>query len=124
MNKNNKCPECGDPIIGRVDKKFCSDICRANYHNRINREDTMILKKVNAILRKNRNILKSLNPEGKTTIRIDYLLAKGFNFNFYTHIYTTKKGDSYYFVYEYGYLKIKNDYYVLVREEKLPGLVL
>ena len=26
-----KCPECGDKIVGRIDKKFCSDACRNSY---------------------------------------------------------------------------------------------
>ena len=28
-----RCPVCGRAIAGRSDKKFCSDICRAFYHN-------------------------------------------------------------------------------------------
>ena len=34
MEKN--CPECGEHIIGRVDKKFCSDQCRASHNNKLN----------------------------------------------------------------------------------------
>ena len=28
------CPECGEKIIGRVDKKFCSDYCRNAFNNK------------------------------------------------------------------------------------------
>ena len=33
-----QCPECEDPIIGRTDKKFCSDGCRNSYNNRVNKD--------------------------------------------------------------------------------------
>lgn len=36
MEKN--CPECGDKIIGRADKKFCSDACRNAYNNALNKD--------------------------------------------------------------------------------------
>ena len=31
-----KCLECESPLVGRVDKKFCSDYCRNSYNNKIN----------------------------------------------------------------------------------------
>jgi len=35
-NQQRNCPECGEKIIGRADKKFCSDQCRNSYNNRLN----------------------------------------------------------------------------------------
>ena len=32
------CLECGEKIVGREDKKFCSDGCRNAYNNKINKE--------------------------------------------------------------------------------------
>jgi len=115
------CLDCGEPITGRMDKKFCSDMCRNNYNNRLNSEVTNYVRNVNNILRKNRRILLELIPaDGKISVHKDKLTNKGFNFNYLTHLYTTQKGSSYRFVYEYGYLPLDNDFYMLViREQKV-----
>jgi len=115
------CLDCGEPITGRMDKKFCSDMCRNNYNNRLNSEVTNYVRNVNNILRKNRRILLELIPtEGKISVHKDKLANKGFNFSYFTHLYTTQKGNSYRFVYEYGYLPLENDFYMLViREQKI-----
>ncbi len=65
----------------------------------------------------NRKILKQYNKAGKVTVRTKILLDLGFNPNFFTHYWKTKKGEVYLFVYEYGFLKKKetgNEKYVLV----------
>jgi hypothetical protein len=42
------------------------------------------------------------------------LLQRGFNFSYFTNIYTTKGGNTYFFCYEHGYLQLDHDYYALV----------
>ena len=42
-------------------------------------------------------------------------IEKGFDFNYFTSIYTTKAGTVYYFVYNQGYLPLEGDYYALVK---------
>jgi len=111
---DNFCLECGTRLLGRVDKKFCNDQCRNNYHNKEKREDSTHVRKVNSILRKNRNILKSLNPKGKAKVRGKELTERGFNFKYFTNIYKTKENRHYYFVYEHGYTDIGNDFFALV----------
>ncbi|HET9053883.1 MAG TPA: hypothetical protein VFM90_06915, partial [Cyclobacteriaceae bacterium] len=56
------CQECGEKIIGRVDKKFCSDTCRISFNNKLNSDGTNYVRNVNNTLRKNRRILTELNP--------------------------------------------------------------
>lgn len=111
------CLDCGEPLIGRADKKFCNDQCRNNYNNRLNGNKTALIRKINNALLKNRRILAELNPDGKITVHKDKLSAKGFNFKFVTHIYTTQKGSTYRFVYEYGYLPLEHDMYMLVMRD-------
>jgi predicted nucleic acid-binding Zn ribbon protein len=113
------CLECGAKLIGRSDKKFCSDQCRNTYNNRLNKDETAYMKNVNRILRKNRRILKELNPGGKTKVKKQTLLAKGFVFKHFTHIFRNKEGKIYYFCYEYGYLPLDNDFYALVINKSL-----
>ena len=109
------CPECGEKIVGRTDKKFCSDYCRNAHNNKINKDNTNLVRNVNNQLRKNFRILEELNPTDKTRTSKAKLQAKGFNFEYFTSIYTTKSGTVYYFVYDQGYLPLEGDYYALVK---------
>lgn len=109
------CLECGEKIVGRIDKKFCSDYCRNAHNNNLNKDSRNLVRNINNLLRKNYRILEELNPEGKTKLPKSKLLAKGFNFENFTSIYTTKAGTIYYFVYDQGYLPLEGDYYALVK---------
>jgi len=111
------CVECGKPIMGRLDKKFCSDSCRNAYNNKLNSSSNNYVRNINRILKKNRRILEDLNPSGKAKVANTKLLEKGFNFNYYTNVYQTKKGTTYYYCYDYGYLPIENDFYFLVKKQ-------
>jgi hypothetical protein len=108
------CLECGDKIIGRADKKFCSDQCRISYNNQLNSDETNYVRNVNNILRKNRRILMELNTTGKTRLSRDKLNEKGFDFSYFTSLYKTKEGALYHYCYEQGYLEIEGNYFLLV----------
>jgi predicted nucleic acid-binding Zn ribbon protein len=113
-----KCPECGDPIHGRADKKFCSDQCRNAFNNRAKSTAGMAyVRKINGILARNRNILEAMNPDGKISLHKSKLYKKGFNTDYFTHIYKTRAGKMYYFCYDQGYMEISDEYYVLVRDK-------
>lgn len=111
------CLECGDKIIGREDKKFCSDGCRNAYNNKINKDSTNFMRNVNNKLRKNYRILSVLNVDGKGKTTKSKLLSKGFDFEFFTNILNTNTGNTYYFVYDQGYRVLENDFYMLVKKE-------
>jgi hypothetical protein len=115
---DKSCLECGDTFKGRVDKKYCSDLCRNSYNNKINSMTTVYVRNVNSILRKNRKILQKLTPSQTVKAPKIKLQQHGFNFGFHTHVYTTKKGAHYYFCYEYGYLPIENDHLILVKNKE------
>ncbi len=114
---SKECLECGDKIIGRIDKKFCSDGCRNAYNNRVNKDSKNLIRNTNNRLRKNYRILETLNPDQKTKTSRAKLIEAGFDFNYYTSTYTTKAGTIYYFVYDQGYLPLENDFYALVKRE-------
>ncbi|WP_396187359.1 hypothetical protein [Flavobacterium sp.] len=111
------CLECGDKIVGREDKKFCSDGCRNAYNNKINKDSTNFMRNVNNKLRKNYRILSALNVDGKGKATKSKLLSKGFDFEFFTNILETKTGNTYFFVYDQGYRLLEDDYYMLVKKE-------
>jgi predicted nucleic acid-binding Zn ribbon protein len=114
------CLTCGKTIRGRIDKKYCDDYCRNNYNNQVKGADNNLVRNINNALRKNRRILSELlhdgDEMGKTTR--DRLLQMGFNFTYLTHTYTNKKGNVYYFCYDYGYLPLENNWYLLVRRRE------
>jgi len=112
------CQECGSKILGRTDKKFCSDYCRNAFHNHRNKDNRNLIRNINNRLRKNYRILESFPlKEGKTTTRRSRLLDMGFDFTMMTTLYKTKKGTTYYFVYDMGYLPLEKDYYMIVKRE-------
>ncbi len=115
---SKKCLECGDSIQGRMDKKFCSDQCRSSYNNRLNSDSTNFMRNINNILRKNRRILASLNPNGKTKISKEELDSQGFRFSYYTNEYITKSGNVYHFCYDQGIMKLDNDKFAIVQRKK------
>ena len=119
MQPNRTCLNCGESIFGRSDKKFCDDACRNNYNNSQRRDVTNLMRNVNNALRKNRLILEKLVPSdtGKTKVHKDKLLKQGFDFDMLTSIYTTRNGNQYRFVYEYGYLELDESWLALVRRD-------
>ncbi len=112
------CLECDSKLRGRIDKKFCNDNCRNAYNNKNKREAGFYERKVNAILRKNKRILEKLTPKEKSKTTKEELLFNGFNFYYFTNVYNTKQGKTYYFVYDYGYLELDNDEYALVKKKE------
>jgi predicted nucleic acid-binding Zn ribbon protein len=110
-----ECPVCGDKIIGRADKRFCNDYCRNAYNNQLNKDSKNLIRNINNLLRKNYRILEKLNLKGKTKISKTKLISNGFDFQYFTSIYVTKTGNTYYFVYDQGYFLLENDFYVIVK---------
>jgi hypothetical protein len=119
MRSSKTCQECGDKIIGRADKKFCSDQCRISFNNKLNSDETNNVRNVNNVLRKNRRILMELNITGKSKVHQDRLMEKGFDFNYFTSTYTTKEGAIYHYCYEQGYLNVDKNWYLLVVKKEM-----
>ena len=115
--ENKTCLECGDAIKGRIDKKFCSDYCRNTYNNKVNKESKNLIRNINNRLRKNHKILSELNSSGKTKVSRSKLYDKGFDFQLFTSIYTTKTGNTYFYIYDEGYLDLENEQFLLIRKE-------
>ena len=111
------CLECDEKIIGREDKKFCSDGCRNAYNNKINKDSNNYMRNINNKLRKNYRILLSINTDQKIKTSRSKLLSKGFDFDYFTNILHTNTGNTYYFLYDQGYMLLDNDFVVLVKKE-------
>ena len=116
--KQRVCLSCKKEIQGRSDKKFCDVYCKSSYQYQQSKlKAPRFFKKVDNQLKLNRKILKYYNKGGKATVRSIVLLEQGFDPNFFTHYWKNQKGDTYLFVYEFGFLKRKEnsiEKYVLV----------
>ena len=114
------CLLCEKPLKGRSDKKFCDDYCRAAYNNDLKSAANNNIRNVNNALGKNRRILESLLPDGEQMVKAnrDKLLHLGFQFKYMTHTYTNQKGNVYHFCYEYGYLPLENNWFLIVKRNE------
>jgi hypothetical protein len=118
MRLQNECLYCKKQITGRTDKKYCNLHCKSAYqYQRAKEQPDRFYNIVDNQLKLNRKILKEYNKGGKVIVRAELINELGFDPNFFTHYWKNKKGEVYLFVYEYGFMKIKeatNEKYILV----------
>lgn len=114
--ENKHCRECGKPVFGRIDKKYCSDICRHSFNNRERIASGTYVNVINSILRKNRNILAELNPELNAKVPKNKLAARGFNFSYITSL-DADADEVCYYCYEYGYKVTEPDCFYLLKKD-------
>ena len=120
--KKRPCKQCGEPVVGRLDKKFCRESCKSIYHYlQSQQKEESLFKTIDRQLKTNRRILKEFNRAGKATVRKQVLIDEGFNPKYFTHYWKAKNGNVYLFCYEYGFMKkFENDKekYVLIQWQK------
>lgn len=111
------CLNCKKNLQGRVDKKFCDDFCRNSYNNKEKASVNNLVRNINYSLKKNRNILEGLLPASEEVSKTtrEKLIQLGFQFKYMTHTYTNKKGNVYFYCYDYGYLPLEKDWFLIVR---------
>ena len=101
------CPICGDQVVGRSDKIFCTPTCKAIYHLRRKHQLLPIAKPIDAILHRNWVVLKELYEEiGKKKFFVAQakLNKAGFHTKYYTTSEKNKQGKMYYYVYDFGWM--------------------
>lgn len=115
------CLACEKQVIGRTDKKFCNEVCRNGFNNRLNAECNNLVRNINHALVKNRRILASYfsSQNKEVTTTANSLLQKGFQFKYFTHHHSNKKGTICYFCYDYGYLMLKNECLLIKSKENV-----
>jgi hypothetical protein len=115
------CEECGAPLRGRIDKRFCSDQCRSTHNNRRNWEPNRYVREINTVLRRNRRILDSLNPGGKVKVAAARLKERGFDFRYHTTVSHVREGGLCYYCYDQGYVPLEKNYYLLLMASPRPS---
>ena len=118
-NTKRECLACGKIVHGRADKKFCNDYCRNAYNNNLKSSNHPVIRSINNALLKNRRILETvLGEEEMQKISKDKLIQQGFQTKYMTHTYANKKGNVYFFCYEYGYLPLEHDVLLIVKRKQ------
>lgn len=123
-NADRLCMQCEKPLRGRTDKKFCDDYCRNAFNNALKAVPYNLVRNINNVLAKNRRLLEEALPTSETMAKTtrEKLIARGFSFKYLTHTYTNKKGNVYFFCYDYGYLPLDGDWLLIVhRKEEKEG---
>jgi hypothetical protein len=114
-----KCKICGNEITGRSDKKFCSVLCKNNYHTTLRRSTSLAVKEIDTILHRNHGILLEIMGKDKSQLkclRIE-LEKRKFNFKYHTHTNTNSAGKVYQFVYDFAWMTFSNDEVLIVRKK-------
>ena len=114
QNNKKECPICGELIVGRADKKYCSDYCRNLYNNKTNSNINNLMRNINNILRKNRRILYEFTFNKVEVISRKNLIESGFNFYYYTHNEISDEGIVHFYCYDFGYIPNENEDYKIV----------
>jgi len=120
------CQECGLPLLGRMDKKFCNDACRTAFHNRKDTPpalpegaydyDGAAMKEMHRIfdiLIRNRITLYNIAQYETAEIPLRDLQGYNFNFKYLTSEKKYQDGTVYKFCFDYGYA-IKPDEKVMI----------
>ncbi len=103
METKRHCKRCGERFVGRIDKIFCCDSCRNDYHNHLRRERNKGMNRVNRILSRNRDIIRSLLSKGVESIGTKELSMLSFDFGHFTSMDKRILGRTFYHIYEYRY---------------------
>ena len=114
-----KCLYCNVNLIGRSDKKYCSLVCKNQYHFNRRKETRDEVKVIDAYLHRNREILKLLMGKyGKLMTRKLVLDQASFRWEYYTGMYKNKEGKHFYLVYDFAYCQFTNGEVMLIRKTK------
>ena len=101
--ETRKCCVCGYPLLGRTDKKYCSDDCRYKENNKLKQVYEQPIIETNKILRRNRNLLRKHCPEGEAYVKKESLENQGFNTQFFSSMYLTARRRIYFICYDYAW---------------------
>lgn len=101
------CQYCQEALTGRSDKKFCNAYCKSAYQYEQRKAKESLFFKIDRQLKKNRSLLKYFNQAGKSVIRKEDLLERGFDPMYFTHYWKNPQAKVYLFCYEYGFMEIQ-----------------
>lgn len=108
---------------GRTDKKFCSNHCRSSYHNAVYGNRTNYMRRINALLLRNRKILSDLFllQRKDSYIPLSELYIKGFTPQHFTHQAKHTSKTLYTYCYEFGYYYVGKNAVKIIQESSIES---
>jgi hypothetical protein len=105
---NTLCNQCRKPISGRSDKEYCSEDCcsedcRSEAHRLRSKSEMKVTIETNAMLLRNRQLLKALCKSGPIVVERKALIALGLNFSVFASLYVTASNRTNYLCYDYAF---------------------
>ena len=95
QNPNKVCEFCSEEFTPkRTDARFCGRQCQYTSNNRSKAEDENYLKLILPVIRKNRNVLKSIYESQSMVNNVvsrEYLIEQGFSFGYLTMYWSEDK---------------------------------
>jgi hypothetical protein len=116
-----KCKICNNILIGRCDKKFCSERCKNYYHVNLRKVTAIAVKEIDVILHRNRSILLEVLGKNLKQKKVQRLVLekKKFNFKYHTHSHINSKNKTLFWVYDFGWMSFSDDDVLIVRRNEL-----
>lgn len=115
--EHGTCLECGHPLIGRTDKKFCSGDCKNKYHNRERNVIRRFRNKTMDKLELNHRILEWALATGSTSVPLDILDGMGFSPECVTFHGDGEKGHKEYGCFDIRYYQSSSKIFNIRREK-------
>ena len=113
------CLNCGLPVFGRADKKYCDDYCRNDFHNSQAVTNSKLTRSSHKKLRRNYEILIGVIDAGVCEIAKDELLVYGFNIKAMTELDLREDGTMLYGIYDIQYFEKANRMIEVYRKSDL-----
>ena len=114
------CLNCGLPVFGRADKKYCDDHCRNDFHNSQAVTNSRLTRSAHKNLRRNYEILSGVVEAGICEIAKDELLVYGFTTKPITEMELREDGTMIYGIYDIHYFEKANRMIEVYRKSDLP----
>ncbi|UPK67985.1 hypothetical protein [Chitinophaga filiformis] len=115
------CLLCGAALKGRADKKFCDDYYRNEYNNTSQKDTIPLIKRINRILKRNRDILREALGNGvNIELHLQVLIEMDFNFSYHTHFRQDGYGNTTFFCYEYAFRLLRDSCVMIYKIKNLP----
>jgi len=117
--KRRPCPICGNNIIGRSDKKYCSTSCKNKFYAPAKKAQPNDIKTTNRFLLQNFKIMESIfDGEKKKKIMVPRIMLDkmGFNFKYCTGCYINNQNKLYRYIYDYGWMEFSSQELLLIRK--------
>ena len=116
-----QCTCCQADMIGRPDKKYCSQLCRTKAHRATTSQHTKtdIVPYIDTILHKNRQILATLTHKSiEKKILLDKIILEraGFQFQYHTGTYLNKEGKTYHYIYDFTWMLFSNQQMLIIKK--------